>query len=118
MHSKYRLYDHWLAVIHLKWVHTADCLIIGLLFSFSFSTESLVVRFDGSQHFTITPRAKVATVADDITLQFRTRHSHGALLNTRSKDRKSGLDIFLYLGKLYIQITIAGTEHVSFNECN
>lgn len=74
------------------------------------------MRFDGKQHFTINPRVKVTTVTEEITLQFRTRHSHGALLNTSSKDRRSGLEIFLYVGKLYIQITLAGIEHVSWSK--
>ena len=75
--------------------------------------ESAVMRFDGGEHLTITPHLKMATVADDITLQFRTRHSHGALLHTRSKDRRSGLEFFIFLAKLYIQITLLATEHVS-----
>lgn len=74
---------------------------------------SAVLRFAEGQHFTVKPRIKLSTVADDIHFQFRTRHAHGALLNTRSHLRRTGLDIFLYLGKLYVQVTLAGTEHVS-----
>lgn len=71
------------------------------------------MRFDGKQHLTITPRTRISTITDQLTVQFRTKLSHGAVVNTRSKDRQSGLDIFMYMGKLYIRITLKATEHVS-----
>ena len=74
--------------------------------------ESTVMRFDGKQHLTVTPRVTMSTLSESLSVQFRTKHSHGAVVNTRSKDRKSGIDVFMYMGKLYIQITLEATEHV------
>ena len=75
------------------------------------------MRFDGKQHLTVTPRVTMSTLSESLSVQFRTKHSHGAVVNTRSKDRKSGIDVFMYMGKLYIQITLKATEHVRIIHC-
>ena len=80
--------------------------------------ESAVMRFDGKQHLTVTPRVTMSTLSESLSVQFRTKHSHGAVVNTRSKDRKSGIDVFMYMGKLYIQITLKATEHVRIIRCS
>lgn len=77
-----------------------------------------MARFDGDQHFTMTPRAKLKTLAEKIAIRFRTYHSHGAILSTRSKDRQSGVEIFLYAGKLYVKVTLRGIEHVRAEQTN
>lgn len=74
---------------------------------------AVVAKFNGKQHFSVTPRTKISTLAEETALRFKTFHSHGALLNIRSKDRQSGLEIFLYASKLFIKITLGGIEHVS-----
>ncbi|XP_067939175.1 neurexin-1-like isoform X2 [Watersipora subatra] len=76
------------------------------------SDESPVIRFNGQQQVKVKPQVKWVTLAEDILLQFRTGHAHGALLNSRNVNRRSGLDMFLHLGRLYIRIALAGIEHV------
>ena len=90
-------------------------MIIKCVFDF---IESTVMRFDGKQHLTVTPRVTMSTLSESLSVQFRTKHSHGAVVNTRSKDRKSGIDVFMYMGKLYIQITLKATEHVRIIHCS
>ncbi|KAF6036830.1 Nrx-1 [Bugula neritina] len=74
--------------------------------------ESVILRFNGRDHFTVTPRNRILSIVEEVSLHFRTRHSSGALLSTRSKDGKTSLEIFLSYGKLFIRIQLLNAVHV------
>lgn len=68
------------------------------------------MQFDGNQHFTVVNPKEKTTLAEEITLRFKTSFSYGHLLVTEGGD--SLVQIYLKSGRLIVEYTLSSTVEV------
>ena len=70
------------------------------------------MKFDGAQYVLVTLPEESLTEAEDISLRFRTVHSHGILVLTSSDKSKDRLEIYLEHGAIKLTITLGSGSKV------
>ena len=96
-------------------------LVKHVIISISFKLSQLILyfsvpptlKFDGAQYVLVTLPEESLTEAEDISLRFRTVHSHGILVLTSSDKSKDRLEIYLEHGAIKLTITLGSGSKVN-----